>query len=85
MPKAKPKTVDEYIAAAPGEAQEKLREICAVLSESALGCLLRPCAGSAKSGNHAINARERKMIELLIHCANNGMVLCHFGSVSGRA
>lgn len=35
MPKAKPKTVDEYIAAAPGEAQEKLRELRAILKKVA--------------------------------------------------
>lgn len=35
MPKAKPKTVDEYIKAAPEEAQEKLREIRALLKEVA--------------------------------------------------
>ena len=35
MPKAKPKTVDEYIEAAPQEAQEKLREIRAVLKKVA--------------------------------------------------
>lgn len=35
MPKAKPKTVDEYIEAAPGEAQEKLREIRAILKKVA--------------------------------------------------
>lgn len=35
MPKAKPKTVDEYIKAALEEAQEKLREIRALLKEVA--------------------------------------------------
>jgi uncharacterized protein YdhG (YjbR/CyaY superfamily) len=35
MPKAKPKTVDEYIEAAPREAQEKLREIRAILKKVA--------------------------------------------------
>ena len=35
MPKAKPKTVDEYIEAAPGEAQEKLRELRAILKKLA--------------------------------------------------
>lgn len=35
MPKAKPKTVDEYIEAAPKEAQEKLREIRALLKKVA--------------------------------------------------
>ena len=35
MPKAKPTTVDEYVKAAPKEAQEKLREIRAVLKEVA--------------------------------------------------
>ena len=33
MPKTKPTTVDEYIKAAPKEAQEKLREIRAVLKK----------------------------------------------------
>ena len=33
MPKAKPATVDEYIQAAPKEAQQKLREIRAVLKK----------------------------------------------------
>jgi uncharacterized protein YdhG (YjbR/CyaY superfamily) len=35
MPKTKPSTVDEYIAAAPQEAQEKLREIRAILKKVA--------------------------------------------------
>ena len=35
MPKTKPKTVDEYIRAAPDEAQEKLREIRAILKKVA--------------------------------------------------
>jgi len=35
MPKAKPKTVDEYIEASPEEAQEKLREIRALLKKVA--------------------------------------------------
>jgi uncharacterized protein YdhG (YjbR/CyaY superfamily) len=35
MPKTKPKTVDEYIDAAPREAQEKLREIRAILKQVA--------------------------------------------------
>jgi uncharacterized protein YdhG (YjbR/CyaY superfamily) len=35
MPNAKPKTVEEYIEAAPREAQEKLREIRAVLKKIA--------------------------------------------------
>ena len=35
MPKAKPKTVDEYIEVAPREAQEKLREIRAILKKVA--------------------------------------------------
>jgi uncharacterized protein YdhG (YjbR/CyaY superfamily) len=35
MPKSKPATVDEYIAAAPQEAQEKLREIRAILKKVA--------------------------------------------------
>ena len=34
MPKTKPKTVEEYIKAAPKEAQEKLRDIRAVLKRS---------------------------------------------------
>jgi uncharacterized protein YdhG (YjbR/CyaY superfamily) len=35
MPKSKPSTVDEYIAAAPQEAQEKLREIRDILKKVA--------------------------------------------------
>lgn len=35
MPKMKPKNVDEYIEAAPQEAQEKLREIRAILKKVA--------------------------------------------------
>lgn len=35
MPKIKPTTVDEYIDAAPKQAQEKLREIRAILKEVA--------------------------------------------------
>jgi uncharacterized protein YdhG (YjbR/CyaY superfamily) len=35
MPKTKPTSVDEYINAAPEEAQEKLREIRAILKEVA--------------------------------------------------
>jgi uncharacterized protein YdhG (YjbR/CyaY superfamily) len=35
MPKAKPTTVDEYIDAVPKEAQEKLRELRAILKEIA--------------------------------------------------
>lgn len=35
MPKSKPTTVDEYINAAPREAQEKLRELRAILKEVA--------------------------------------------------
>jgi uncharacterized protein YdhG (YjbR/CyaY superfamily) len=35
MPKSKPVTVDEYIAATPQEAQEKLREIRAILKKVA--------------------------------------------------
>jgi len=35
MPKTKPSTVDEYIAAAPQEAQEKLRELRAILKKVA--------------------------------------------------
>lgn len=35
MPKTKPKTVDEYIDAAPREAQEKLRKIRAILKQVA--------------------------------------------------
>jgi uncharacterized protein YdhG (YjbR/CyaY superfamily) len=35
MPKTKPSTVDEYIAAAPQEAQEKLHEIRAILKKVA--------------------------------------------------
>lgn len=35
MPKTKPSTVDEYIDAAPQEAQEKLREIRAILKKVA--------------------------------------------------
>lgn len=35
MPKKKPTTVDEYIDAAPEEAQEKLRELRAILKEVA--------------------------------------------------
>ena len=35
MPKAKPTTVDQYIEAAPKEAQEKLREIRAILKKVA--------------------------------------------------
>lgn len=35
MPNTKPKTVDEYIEAAPKEAQAKLREIRAILKEVA--------------------------------------------------
>ena len=37
MPKTKPKHVDEYIEAAPQEAQEKLREIRAILKKVAPG------------------------------------------------
>jgi uncharacterized protein YdhG (YjbR/CyaY superfamily) len=37
MPKTKPTTVEEYIEAAPGEAQEKLRELRAVLKKVAPG------------------------------------------------
>ena len=37
MPKPKPKNVDEYIEAAPQEAQEKLREIRAILKKVAPG------------------------------------------------
>lgn len=37
MPKMKPKNVDEYIEAAPQEAQEKLREIRAILKKVAPG------------------------------------------------
>jgi uncharacterized protein YdhG (YjbR/CyaY superfamily) len=35
MPKTKPSTVDQYIAAAPKEAQEKLRELRALLKKVA--------------------------------------------------
>jgi uncharacterized protein YdhG (YjbR/CyaY superfamily) len=35
MPKNKPTTVDEYIESAPKEAQEKLRELRAILKEIA--------------------------------------------------
>ena len=35
MPKTKPTTVDEYVKAAPKEAQEKLREIRAILKQVA--------------------------------------------------
>ena len=37
MPKTKPTTVDQYIEAAPTEAQEKLREIRAILKKVAPG------------------------------------------------
>lgn len=36
MPKTKPTTVDQYIKAAPREAQDKLREIRAILKKVAL-------------------------------------------------
>jgi uncharacterized protein YdhG (YjbR/CyaY superfamily) len=61
MPKAKPKTVDEYIEAAPREAQEKLREIRAILKKVA------PDAKEAVKWGYPVFEEERILFSYSAH------------------